>query len=74
MSTERQIQRFSGNSLLIRHLHFFSTKKGIIQSPDMQITTPIQKASVYESVTCQNAVILAPILFAVNGGLILHVI
>ena len=29
------------------------------------VKVPIQKASVYQSVTRQNAVILAPILFAV---------
>ena len=30
------------------------------------VKVPIQKASVYQSVTRQNAVILAPILFAVH--------
>ena len=44
MLTGRQIPRFWRNNLLIRPLHFFSTKKGIIQSPDMQITTHIRKA------------------------------
>ena len=30
------------------------------------VKVPLQKASVYQSVTRQNAVILAPILFAVR--------
>ena len=41
---------------------------------EIAVKVPLQKASVSQSVTRQNAVILAPILFAVNGGLILHVI
>ena len=32
------------------------------------VKVPIQKASVYQSVTHQNAVILTPVLFAVAGG------
>ena len=39
MLTGRQIPRFWRNNLLIKPLHFCSTKKGIIQLPDMQITT-----------------------------------
>ena len=34
------------------------------------VKVPIQKASVYQSVTRQNAVILTPILFAVHAPLL----